>query len=180
MTPEEMVDLTEFIAIACPQQKINRMTPVVWFEIIGHLDFDAARNAVIAVKHSQAFVDTSDIIREAEHASHRRAHPSERTVREAIEASTLRDLDAAPTGPPNAEYQQAKEALLERNAARDAAAMGDGPKHPPVPAAARRLAYAAACPWCGAQPGARCTNTVLGTPKLTPHAARVESGSKAA
>lgn len=174
-----MVELTEFIAIACPQQKINRATAVVWYEIIGDLDFAAARNAVIAVKHSQAFVDTSDIIREAENARQRHAHPSARTVREAIEASTGRELDTG-GGPPNAEYQAAKQALLDKQAARDAAAMGDGPKHPPVPAAARRLAYAVRCDWCNAQPGDRCTNTVLGTPKLTPHAARVEAGSKAA
>lgn len=180
MTRTETGLLVRYIKSVSPAQAIDDYTYETWHDIIGHLDPEAARNAVIAIKHSQTFVDPSDIIREVEHASRRRAHPSERTVREAIEASTLRDIDAVPVGPPNAEYQQAKEELLERNAARDAAAMGDGPKHPPVPAAARRLAYAAACPWCGAQPGDRCTNTVLGTPKLTPHAARVESGSKAA
>lgn len=168
-----------FIKAVSPAQAIDEWTPNLWHDIIGHLDAEAARNAVIAVKHSQTFVDPSDIIREVEHAQRRHAHPSERTVREAIEASTGREFDSV-TGPPNQEYQHAKQALLEKQAERDAAAMGDKPEHPPVPAAARRLAYAVACSWCGAQPGDRCKNTMIGTPKLTPHGARVESGSKAA
>lgn len=170
-----------FIKAVSPAQAIDEWTPNFWHDIIGHLDAETARNAVIAVKHSQTYVDPSDIIREVERATHRRAHPSERTVREAIEASTGRELAAGPASPPNAEYLRAKQELLDKQAARDAAAMSaDKPQHPPVPAAARRLAYAVACDWCQAQPGDRCRNTVLGTPKLTPHAARVEAGSKAA
>lgn len=105
------MDLTEFIAIACPQQKINRLTAVPWFDIIGHLDFETARNAVIAVKHSQAFVDPSDIIREADRATRRHAHPSERTAAEAIAASSLRELPAAGAVPPTAEYLAARAEL---------------------------------------------------------------------
>lgn len=180
MTPFETADLVRYIKSLSPAQAIDDYTYETWHDIIGHLDADAARNAVIAVKHSQAFVDPSDIIREAERAARRHAHPSERTVREAIEASTLREA-AGPSTPPNAEYQRAKQELLDKLAERDAAAMSaDKPQHPPVPAVARRLAYAVACSWCGAQPGARCVNTVLGTPKLLPHAARVEAGSVAA
>jgi hypothetical protein len=102
-----MVDLTEFISIACPQQKINRATAIAWYEIIGDLDFTAARNAVIAVKHSQPFVDTSDIIREVEHASRRHAHPSERTVAEALGLPTVPAIGAARTDP-TPEYLAAK------------------------------------------------------------------------
>ena len=102
-----MVDLTEFIAIICPQQKINRATAIAWYEIIGNLDFDAARNAVIAVKHSQAFVDPSDIIRQVEHAERRHAHPSERTVAEALGQSTVPAIGAGRTDP-TPEYLAAK------------------------------------------------------------------------
>jgi hypothetical protein len=103
-----MVDLIEFMAIICPAQKINRSSAVAWYEVIGHLDFAVARNAVIAVKHSQAFVDPSDIIREAEHAQRRHAHPSERTLAEAVTASTGRELPAASAVPPTPEYLAAK------------------------------------------------------------------------
>lgn len=92
--------------MCCPQQKIGRVTAVAWYEVIGHLDFETARNAVIAVKHSQAFVDPSDIIREAERRE--RHHPSERTPAEAIASSSLRELDAAPAVPPTPEYLAAK------------------------------------------------------------------------
>jgi hypothetical protein len=103
-----MINLTEFMAIICPQQKINRSSAVAWYEVIGHLDFTVACNAVIAVKHSQAFVDPSDIIREAEHAQRRHAHPSERIPAEAVTASTGRELAAAQAVPPTDEYLAAK------------------------------------------------------------------------
>lgn len=171
MTREEMIDLVEFIAIVCPQQKINRASAVAWYEVIGDLDFEAARNAVIAVKHSQPFVDPSDIIREA----HRRetSRPYERTAAEAIAESSLRELPAALAAPPNEEYQRAKRDLLVKMAARDSAVMGDKPPHPPVSEAARRAAYAVACPWCHAQPLSPCVNATLGTPKTEPHPARL-------
>ncbi len=170
-----------FIKAVSPAQAIDEWTPNFWHDIIGHLAFDEARNAVIAVKHSQTFVDPSDIIREAERAQHKHAHPSERTVREAIEASTMRELAAGPASPPNADYLRAKQELLDKNAARDAAAMSAGkPQHPPVPGEARHRAYAVACSWCGARPGARCSNTLLGTPQLMPHAARGAAGARAA
>jgi hypothetical protein len=180
MTPTETGLLVRYIKSVCPAQLIDDYTYETWHDIIGHLDLEAARHAVIAVKHSQTFVDPSDIIREVERAERRRAHPSERTVAEAIAESTQREIASGPASPPNADYLRAKQELLEKQAARDAAAMSDEPKHPPVPAAKRRLAYAVGCPWCQAQPGARCTNSILGTPKLMPHAARVEAGSQAA
>jgi hypothetical protein len=168
-----MTDLIEFIMVACPQQKINRATAVAWYEIIGDLEFGAARNAVIAVKHSQAFVDTSDIIREVDQASRRRAHPSERTAAEAIAASSLRELDAGPFPPPNEDYRRAKQEMLATLALRDTAAMQERPAHPPVSAAERHAAYRVKCPWCSTQPGSRCVNTVAGTPKDEPHPARL-------
>lgn len=171
--------LVRYIKSVCPAQAIDDYTYETWHDIIGHLDPEAARAAVIAVKHSQTFVDPSDIIREVERAQHRRAHPSERTVAEAIADSTQREL-AGPHTPPNAEYLRVKQELLDKQAARDAAAMGNGPQHPPVAAMDRHAAYGVKCPWCGAQPGSRCVNTVEDTPKTEPHPARVEAGRRAA
>lgn len=111
MTREEMVDLIDFIIVACPQQKIGRATAVPWYEIIGGLDFTAARNAVIAVKHSQAFVDVSDIAREAERARH--AHPSERTVAEALGVREVPAIGAGRTDP-TPEYTAAKDQMEAR------------------------------------------------------------------
>lgn len=180
METEETATVVRLVKSLFPQQPIDASTYETWHLVIGHLGFDDAQAAVISVCHSQRFCAASDIVGEAERASRRHAHPSERTAAEAIAESSLRELDSSPSGPPNAAYQRAKADLLARTAERDAALLGDAPVHPPVAAVARRLAYAVACPWCQAQPGARCSNTVLGTPKFTPHAARVEIGSQAA
>lgn len=64
MTRDEMTDLVEFVAYACPQQKIGKMTTIAWYEIIGHLAFDDARAAVIAVGRRQPFIAPSEIIGE--------------------------------------------------------------------------------------------------------------------
>lgn len=99
---------------------MDEYTYETWHDIIGHLDFDAARNAVIAVKHSKVFVDPSDIIREAERAKTRAIgddpakHPSARTAAEAIAASSVRELDAAPAVPPTPEYLAAKREMDEK------------------------------------------------------------------
>lgn len=118
MTREEMTDLIQFIAAICPQQRIDRATAIAWYEVIGDLEFADARAAVISLKHSQAFIDVSDIAREAK----RRPHPSDRTVAEALESANLRALDAAPTTGPTAAYLAAKDQMLARMRERDEAA----------------------------------------------------------
>lgn len=186
MTREETVALVRFIKAVSPAQAIDEWTPNFWHDIIGRLEFEEARNAVIAVKHSQPFVDPSDIIREVERVKTRviggdpARHPSARPVREAIAASTMRDDAAGPLTPPNKEYRQAKKELLERLKARDSDALGDAPRHPPVTPGDRHKAYAVKCEWCGAQPGSRCVNTVESTPKTEPHPSRVAQGRAAA
>lgn len=64
MTRDEMTDLVEFVTYACPQQKIGRMTTVAWYEIIGHLEFKEAYEAVTAVARRQPFIAPSEIIAE--------------------------------------------------------------------------------------------------------------------
>lgn len=113
MTREEMADLTEFIAICCPQQKIGRATAVAWYEVIGHLDFEAARNAVIAVKHSQAFVDPSDILAEAQRKD--AAKPYDRSAAEALAGpAELAELMAAPRRPAPPEFSDALRGLRDK------------------------------------------------------------------
>lgn len=121
MTREEMTELVKFITIMCPQQKMAPATTVAWYEIIGHLSVDVARNAVVAAKHSQAFVDASDIIREAERALHTHAHPYERTVADAIGQSSRRELTAAPATAPTYEYVAAKADMDRKQRERDQA-----------------------------------------------------------
>lgn len=173
MEPEETATIVRLVKSVFPQQPIDATTYETWHLVIGELDFAVAQAAVIAIAHSERFCSAADIIAEAERAQRRHAHPSERTVAEAIAESSLRELPAALAGPPNEEYRQAKRDLLVKMAVRDSAAMGDKPPHPPVSEAARRAAYAVRCPWCSAQPLSPCVNTVLDTPKAEPHPARL-------
>ena len=173
MAPEETATIVRLVKSVFPQQPLDSTTYETWHLVIGHLDFAAAQAAVIAIAHSQRFCAASDIIAEADRATHRRAQPSERTVREAIEASSLRELAVGPATPPNEDYRRAKQEMLAKLAIRDAAAMQEGPQHPPVSNDDRHAAYTVKCPWCDAQPGNRCRNTVLNQPKNEPHPARV-------
>lgn len=110
--------IVRYVKSLCPQQAIDEFTYDAWHDVIGHLAFGQARNAVIAVVHSRPFVAPSDIIREARH----RPHPSDRTVGEALAAANRRELDAAPAAPPSAEYLAAKDAMLASMRERDEAA----------------------------------------------------------
>lgn len=120
MEPEETAGIVRYVKALCPQQAIDDFTYDAWHDVIGHLTFEAARNAVIAVIHSQPFVAPSDIIREAFRAA--KAHPSDRSVGEALESANRRELDPAGAAPPNAEYLAAKAVMIERMKARDEAA----------------------------------------------------------
>jgi hypothetical protein len=107
MTPEETATIVRLVKSVFPQQPIDSTTYETWHLVIGHLDFTVAQAAVIAIAHSEKFCSAAGIIAEADRAQRRHAHPSERTVAEAIGASTDRELGAART-PPTAEYLTAK------------------------------------------------------------------------
>lgn len=181
MTPRETALLVRYIKSVSPAQLIDDYTYETWHDIIGHLDLPAARAAVIAVKHSKAFVDPSDIIREVERAKRPPIgedpdrHPSARPAKEVLAEAAARDYAIGPLTPPNEDYRQAKQLMIEKMSARDSEALSEAPKHPAVPIADRYAAYAIKCPWCGVQPNARCKNTVLDQPKNEPHPARVEA-----
>jgi hypothetical protein len=173
MDTEETATIVRLVKSIFPQQPIDKTTYETWHLVIGHLDYTVAQAAVIAIAHSERFCAAADIIREADRAQRRHAHPSERTVAEAVAASSLRELDAGPFPPPSEDYRRAKQEMLATLALRDARAMRERPPHPPVSAAERHAAYRVKCPWCSAQPGSRCVNTVAGTPKDEPHPARL-------
>jgi hypothetical protein len=59
-----MVDLTEYIAAICPQQKISSVTALAWHDILGNLGKDECRKAAAAIASRQPFVAPSEIIRE--------------------------------------------------------------------------------------------------------------------
>jgi hypothetical protein len=119
-----MVDLIQFITVICPQQKIDRATAIAWYEVIGDLPFADARAAVISVKHSQAFVDVSDITREVHRA---RQHPSGKSLAEALAAANYPELPPAEPTPASEEFRTALAELIERAQERDHVAFTAGP-----------------------------------------------------
>ena len=120
MKPTETVQIVRLIRALCPQQHIDEYSADAWHEVIGHLDFGAARNAVIAVKHSQPFVDPSDIVRHVRTGK----RPDSRTVAEALTQSNGHPALTAGNAPVNAEYLAAKEALVKKLEQRAREALG--------------------------------------------------------
>lgn len=114
MIPEETATIVRFVKSVFPQQPVDAKTYETWHLVIGDLEFTAAQAAVISIAHSERFCSAADIIVEAERASRRHAHPSERTPAEAIAAASLRELPAAQAVPPPPEFSQAIRDLRTR------------------------------------------------------------------
>jgi hypothetical protein len=64
MNKRETGMLVAYVAGACPQQKMNELTPDAWHDILGHLEYGECREAARAVASRQPFVAPSEIIRE--------------------------------------------------------------------------------------------------------------------
>lgn len=62
MTKQETGKLLAYVAGACPQQKMNELTPDAWHDILGHLEYDDCRAAVRVVGARQPFISPSEII----------------------------------------------------------------------------------------------------------------------
>lgn len=112
MEPEETATIVRLVKSVFPQQPIDATTYETWHLVIGELDFAVAQAAVIAIASSERFCSAADIIAEVRRKEHH--HPSERTVAEAIAASSVRALDAAPAVPPTPEYLTAKADMDEK------------------------------------------------------------------
>ncbi|CAM5365453.1 hypothetical protein I6J39_16760 [Streptomyces californicus] len=64
MTQDEAILLLEYVAAACPAQRISEFTPDVWGELFAPYNLDEARAAVIVVAGRQPFVAPADVITE--------------------------------------------------------------------------------------------------------------------
>ncbi|MFC7869675.1 hypothetical protein ACFUS2_00745 [[Kitasatospora] papulosa] len=115
MTQDEAILLLEYVAAACPAQRISEYTPDVWGDLFAPYSLDEARTAVIVVAGRQPFVAPADVITEI------KARREER-----IElAHVVYDGNPLETG---------AQSLLSRRALVKAAA--DGDLQPRTPAAA--------------------------------------------
>lgn len=75
MDVKEVAMLVAYVAGACPQQKMNELTPDAWGDILGALGYEECREAARAIASRQPFVAPSEIIREiAEQRSESRPH----------------------------------------------------------------------------------------------------------
>lgn len=112
MTPTETVAYTRYVRALFPHQKIDEYTADAWHDAIRGLTFQDATAAAVEIVKRQPFISPSEIIAEARRG--RGAHPSDRTVREAITQSRKRAI-GAPSGPPTSEYLAAKQALVAKH-----------------------------------------------------------------
>jgi hypothetical protein len=113
MDTEETATIVRLVKSVFPQQPIDRATYETWHLVIGHLNYTVAQAAVIAIAHSEKFCAAADIIAEADRASRRHAHPSERTVAEALGVTEVPAIGAARTEP-TPEYIAAKDQMDAR------------------------------------------------------------------
>lgn len=59
-----MVTLTRYIKALCPQQAIDGFTPIVWHDVLGHLELAECREAAIAVSRRQPFIAPAELVAE--------------------------------------------------------------------------------------------------------------------
>ncbi|MGW1267579.1 hypothetical protein [Streptomyces sp. NPDC002491] len=195
MTQDEAVLLLEYVAAACPAQRIGEFTPDVWGEILAPYNLDEARAAVLVVAGRQAFIAPADIITEV------KARRAER-----IElANIVVDGDPTHTGAESAAafreiIRAAGDGLTGPSSIRVSLGAGDrlalppGADHGPYEgrAAAARAGIgklppgrggsgdprARGCRRCGAAPGTSCTTG--GRRRRDVHPIRLEDTQRAA
>lgn len=174
MTQDEAILLLEYVAAACPAQRIGEFTPDVWGELFAPYTLDDARAAVLVIACRERFIAPADVITEI------KARRAER-----IElANIVIDGDPSHTGAESAAslreiIQAAGDGLTGPSSIRaslgavDRLALPPGADHGPYEgrAAAARAAIgkmptggdrsadprARACRRCGAAPGSSCT-----------------------
>jgi hypothetical protein len=61
MTPTETVKLAAYVHACCPHQALDEFTADVWHDLLGDLDLNECRQAVITIARKQPFVAASDI-----------------------------------------------------------------------------------------------------------------------
>ncbi|MBK3631604.1 hypothetical protein ACGFNQ_02580 [Streptomyces asoensis] len=195
MTQDEAILLLEYVAAACPAQRIGEHTPDVWGELFAPYALDEARTAVLVVARQQPFVAPADVITEI------KARRAER-----IElANVVYDGDPLETGAESAAsvrelIRAAADGLTGPSSIRASLGAGErlalppGADHGPYEgrAAAARAAIgkmpssragssdprARGCRRCGAAPGSSCTTG--GRRRRDVHPIRLEDTQRAA
>ena len=80
MNREDAIRLCRYVAAACPQQRFDSYTPNVWADIFENVPntLDECRQAVVAIKQRQMFVDPSEIIAEVRRVRNERLDEGEK------------------------------------------------------------------------------------------------------
>ncbi|MFC7330793.1 hypothetical protein [Marinactinospora rubrisoli] len=61
MTPTEATTLARLARAACPQQHFDEFTPDIWFDLLGDIGFDDAKQGLLAATRTRAFVSPAEI-----------------------------------------------------------------------------------------------------------------------
>lgn len=64
MTPLQMVDLCDWVAAIKPAQRMSDVTPDAWYAVMGALDFEQAKRAVIAIAAREPWIEPHEIVAE--------------------------------------------------------------------------------------------------------------------
>lgn len=64
MRPTEMVRLCDWVAAIKPAQRMNDETPDAWFAVMGGLDFEQAKRAVIVIAAREPWIEPHEIVAE--------------------------------------------------------------------------------------------------------------------
>ncbi|MFG2963543.1 hypothetical protein ACGFZS_09665 [Streptomyces sp. NPDC048288] len=195
MTQDEAILLLEYVAAACPAQRIGEFTPDVWGELFAPYSLDEARTAVLVVARQQPFVAPADVITEIKARRAERIElaniviDGDPTHTGAQSAAALREIIRAAgdglTGPSSiatalgtadrlALPPGADHGPYEGRAAAARAAIGKMPAGRDLSADPRGRA----CRRCGAAPGASCTTG--GRRRQDVHPVRLEDTQRAA
>lgn len=195
MTQDEAIMLLEYVAAACPAQRIGEFTPDVWGELFAPYSLDESRTAVLVVARQQPFIAPADVIAEIKARRAERielaniVYDGDPLETGAESAAALREIIRAAgdglTGPSS---------ISKALGAGDRLALPPGADHGPYEgrAAAARAAIGKmpsggdrskdprgrACRRCGAAPGSSCTTN--GQRRRDVHPIRLEDTQRAA
>lgn len=106
MTRDEVVVLCGYLAEVCPQQKFGEYTPSAWADVLadwpeeGPLTFAEAREAIVAIKRRQSYIDPADILAECESARRAELGRKRRAVIDAQLPPAISPAIAVQAAPP--------------------------------------------------------------------------------
>jgi hypothetical protein len=195
VTQDEAILLLEYVAAACPAQRIGEHTPDVWGELFEPYALDEARTAVLVVARQQPFVAPADVIAEIKARRAERIElaniviDGDPTQTGAESAAALREIIKAAgdglTGPSSISVALGAAERLALPPGADhgpyegrAAAARAGIGKMPTGRDASKDPRGRACRRCGAAPGSSCTTN--GQRRIDVHPVRLEDTQRAA